>query len=53
MSRADRRPYEKPTVLRIELEPQEVLATGCKLVTAGGPGNFTCVQVACVSLTGS
>jgi hypothetical protein len=32
-----RKPYSKPEVRRVELTPEESLATGCKYPTAGGP----------------
>jgi hypothetical protein len=39
--------YEKPTIRRVSLVAEEVLAVGCKLGTGPGPFGATCTAVPC------
>jgi hypothetical protein len=47
--------YEKPKLRVIELAAEEVMGTGCKLVTgiSIGKNNFPCASNACISKSGS
>ena len=52
---AQKEPYEKPRLRRIELAAEEVLATGCKMFPGdpGGVSGSGCTVVACSTTTGS
>lgn len=47
---AKRLPYEKPTVHRVELRPEEAVLGSCKTHTGAGPISDSCtVPVGCSS----
>lgn len=49
-----RRPYEPPSVQRVELRPEEAVLGSCKTGSAGGgPRAFRCRSVATCSNLGS
>lgn len=46
-----RKRYEKPTVLRVELKPEEAVLGACKNSVSAGPGQGNCSSIApCASL---
>lgn len=48
---AGRKRYEKPTVLRVELKPEEAVLGACKNSVTSGPGQGGCSSIApCASL---
>jgi len=48
-----RRPYEPPTVLRVELRPEEAVLGSCKTGSSGGPRAGRCRSAATCSTIGS
>jgi hypothetical protein len=55
MSQVKKREYNPPTVLRIQLHSDEVLAVGCKTTTGNSPGfgGSACGLQLCNQQTGS
>lgn len=43
----EKRPYERPTLRRIGLVADEVLAAGCKIGTQAGPRGANCRGIPC------
>jgi hypothetical protein len=39
-AREGKKPYHKPTLLRVKLQPEEAVLTGCKGVSPGPGFNF-------------
>ncbi len=48
-----KRPYEAPTVQRVELRPEEAVLGACKTGNSGGPRASRCRSVATCSTIGS
>lgn len=48
-----RRPYEPPSIARVELRPEEAVLGSCKTGSSGGPRASRCRSVASCSTIGS
>ncbi len=48
-----KRPYEPPTVQRVELRPEEAVLGACKTGNSGGPRASRCRSIATCSSIGS
>jgi hypothetical protein len=47
-----KKPYSKPDVSQVSLQPEEAVLGACKVSTSSGPGQAKCnVPSACSSLT--
>ena len=42
-----RKPYRKPTIIQVELRPEEAVLGFCKSATASGPAAAACTSLAC------
>jgi hypothetical protein len=47
--KAERRPYEPPRLGEVDLEAEEVLGLGCKMVTGGVSAAVACPISACTT----
>ncbi len=48
-----KRPYEAPSVVRVELRPEEAVLGACKTGNTGGPRASRCRSIATCSTIGS
>lgn len=40
----DRRPYQRPSLRKVDLRPEEAVLGSCKVATSGGPGGSDCLS---------
>jgi hypothetical protein len=45
-----RRPYTKPSIVRVELRAEEAVLGACKTASGNGPGLAQCSLTACSSI---
>ena len=44
---SEKRPYVKPELRRVSLEPEESFAAGCKTPSSSAPAGLTCETNSC------
>ncbi|WP_157850514.1 hypothetical protein [Chloracidobacterium thermophilum] len=45
-----RRPYTKPSIVRVELRAEEAVLGACKTASTAGPASPQCTTLACSSI---